>query len=46
MAASVEAKHDDTTKDTDNSNVNLSSVILRCTKLYPELFNPSTESTR
>ena len=46
MAANIDAKHEDTLKDNNNSNVNLSSVILRCTKLYPELFNPSAETTR
>ena len=46
MAAKIESKSDDTSKESGEQNLDLSAVILRCTKLYPELFNPTVENTR
>ena len=46
MAANIDGKSNDTSKDCSNPSINLNSVILRCTKLYPELFNPSGENAR
>ena len=46
LAANMDAKSDDNVKDSSGANLNWSSVIMRCSKLYPELFNPATENTR
>ena len=46
MAANIDAKDDNITKEANNASLNWSSVILRCSKLYPELFNPTSENTR
>ena len=46
MAANIDAKTDENSKESNNANLNWSSVILRCSKLYPELFNPGGDNTR
>ena len=49
IAANIDAKSDDNAKESNTAsgaNLNWSSVIFRCSKLYPELFNPTTENTR
>ena len=48
MAANLDTKRpdDEDAKESQTANLNWSSVILKCSKLYPELFNPSSEHTR
>ena len=49
IAANIETKSDDNAKDSNTASgatLNWSSVIFRCSKLYPELFNPTVENTR
>ena len=47
MAANLgTTKPDEDTKEIQGAHLNWSSVILKCSKLYPELFNPSSENTR
>ena len=49
IAANIDAKGNGNAKESKQSsgtNVNWSSVIYRCSKLYPELFSPATEKTR
>ena len=47
MAANLDGtKPDENAKESQGAHLNWSSVILNCSKLYPELFNPASEHTR